>query len=121
MAMTGRVETNGIGVVERALQFGQVVGAGERGLISRALVFRDIRGIIRVEDLWTVAFPLLHDRRVAELGNEAVLALDGGVRDFAGLLRTEEVPWLAHTFLNKVNDVLRLGEVDECIANVAVV
>ena len=117
----GRVEADGLGVVERALELHGVVWLGELVLVAGLHAFWDVGRVNRVEDSGAEADPLLHDGAVAEFGDETLAALDGGVRDLAGLLGAVHAPWLADTLFDKADNVLRLGEVDKGIADVAVV
>lgn len=64
---------------------------------------------------------LKHDRAVAELLHEAVLALDCSIGDFSNLLAIETVPRMASTSVGKVDDVERILEVDEGVTNVTVI
>lgn len=64
---------------------------------------------------------LKHDRAIAEFLNQTISALDSGVRHFSDFLAVEPVPAVACSSIHEVDDVVRVFEVDESIANVAVV
>lgn len=72
-------------------------------------------------NLWAEGWVLKHDRAIAELLDETVLALDGSVRDLGDLVAIETAPGTPSTSVGKVNDVEGILEVDEGIADVAVV
>ena len=72
-------------------------------------------------NLWAERWVFKHDRAIAELLNETILALDGSVRDLGDLVAIEAIPRTPSTSVGKVNDIEGILEVDKGIADVAVV
>lgn len=66
-------------------------------------------------------FVLKHDGAIAKLLNEAVATLNGSVGNLSNLVRAIVVPLLTSTMLDKTDDVCGVLEVDESVADVAVV
>ena len=71
--------------------------------------------------LGPITVKFLHDRAVTELLDQAVLALDRGVRDFGHLPGTELIPTLVVDVKHEVDDGFRVLKVDEGIPDVAII
>ena len=84
-------------------------------------IFSPSHGPSCVEYLWAERRVLKHDRAIAEFLNQTISTLDRGVRHFSDLLAVEPVPAVACSSIHGVDDVVRVFEVDESIADVAVV
>lgn len=115
------VETDSLGVIETASELGRIVWTRKLALFADRSVVGAVEVVDRVPQLWTKACKFLHDRAVAELLDEAVLALNGGVRNLEDLLRLVTSPSLADTSMEEGDDQLWADEVDKGIADVAVV
>jgi len=79
LAATWRIKTNDGGVIKAASKLGKVVWEWELTLVTDRLALWQSQGIESVEELWTIAVELAHDRAIAELVDQAVLTLDSGV------------------------------------------
>lgn len=71
--------------------------------------------------LWTERWMLEHDRAVAEFLNKTIFPLNGSIRHFGNFVAIETIPALTSFSLDEVDDVVRVFEVDEGIAHIAVV
>ena len=88
---------------------------------TREDIFSPSHGPSCMEYLWAERRVLKHDRAIAEFLNQTISALDSGVGHFSDLLAVEPVPAVACSSIHEVDDVVRVFEVDESIANVAIV
>eukprot|EP00962_Isochrysis_galbana_P058164 scaffold31013_cov110-Isochrysis_galbana.AAC.7 len=67
------------------------------------------------------AFVLMNERRVCEVCDERVLALDARVVDLGDLVRVEAAPLAAVEFLVESGQVVVRGEIDEGVPDIALV
>lgn len=122
-----REQTNGTSIVARTTTLLLIIRRRELDFsadgieIRKATNGRKVLGIDVVPQLGAVARDLLHDDRVAELGQQAVDALNRGVGHLTLLQGTVHVPFLSNTTLNEVCDELGTNEVDEGVSNIEVV
>lgn len=61
----------------------------------------------------------MHDRRIAELLDECLAALDGGVGNFGSLVRVEAGPEPTLDAVDEREHAVGIREVDEGVANIA--
>jgi hypothetical protein len=115
-----RVQTNAASAVHRPLELGEVVRTRE-GLLSTRVAkpVEQVGIVVGQEQAWTAEGGLLHDRGVAELLDQSLTTLDGGVRDLSGLGRTVAKPATALDAVNESDHATDVGKVDEGIAHVA--
>lgn len=110
---TGAEETDMSGILIGTSELEQVVRAW-KGLLLASL------GVTEGEvELWTGRRVFLHDGTVAELLYQTLAALHGGVGNLGHLVAIE--PALATNGFDKIDNVLGKLEVDECVADVAIV
>lgn len=114
VAGTTRAEETDVGgVLIGTGEFEQVVWAW-KGLLLASL------GVTECEvELWTGRRVFLHDGTVAEFLYQALAALHGGVGDLGHLVAVE--PSLATNGFDEIDNVLGKLEVDECVADIAIV
>lgn len=117
---TRRIETSATSGVHGALELRDVVrtrkgllGASEANLVHYL-------GFSEGDDKTRAAeWSLLHDRRVAELLNKRLASLDCRVRDLGGLVGVETGPEATLDAIDEHEHTVRIGKVDEGVANVA--
>ena len=80
-----------------------------------------MRIVCLVEADWSNFLVLLQDFRVLKMTGELGCSLDSGVSHLNDFLRVEFFPFLSVKFEVKVFDELGMNEVQEGIANVAIV
>jgi hypothetical protein len=119
IAVRGK-QTDGAGAVHGTLELGEVVWARE-DLLNAGVpkLAGDLSVNVRVEETRATERSLLHDGRVAELLNQSLTTLDGGVRDLSGLVGTVTNPGATLDVIEQVGHAVDVGEVDEGIADVA--
>jgi hypothetical protein len=89
LACIGGEEPDVFGILATPLHLGLVIGFRKRLFLPSKLRHWAIGG---KEQLGPVMGRLQHDRTVAELLNEAILALDSGIRNLGDLVAFEAVP-----------------------------
>lgn len=115
-----RIETDATSAIHGSLKLGQVVRTRERLLCTGvAQLAHDLRVGVGEEETRTTERSLLHDRRVAELLDESLTTLDGGVGDLGILGRTEAIPATTLKTVDEGDHAVDIGEVDEGIAHIA--
>lgn len=116
----GREQTYGARAVHGTLKLRQVVRTREGLLKScRAKLASDLSVNVGDEQTRTTEWSLLHDGRVAELLNESLTTLDGGVGDLSSLGRSITNPATTLELVDEGDHTMDVGEVDEGITNVA--
>lgn len=116
----GGIETDATGAVHRTLKLGKIVGAREGLLGTGSAQLTHHLSVGDGEDQARATVrSLLHDRRVAELLDKCLAALDGGVGDLGGLLGVETGPESTLDAVNERQHAVGIGEVDEGVTNVA--
>jgi hypothetical protein len=119
VAVRGK-QTDGAGAIHRTLKLGEVVWAREHLLgAGVAKLAGDLSVNVRVEETRATEGSLLHDGGVAELLDQSLTTLDGGVRDLGGLVGTITNPGATLDVVDQVDHAVDVGEVDEGITDVA--
>lgn len=116
---SGREEALVLSALNGPLQLGHVVRVRERLLASSEAEVLVRHVIVGVEETGTTEWRLLHDRRIAELGGESVLALDGCIADLGALVGLVTDPAFAFNVVKNGKHAVDVGEVDKGIADIA--
>lgn len=122
-----REQADGSSIVARTTTLLFVVGRRKLDFSADGIKVRETTNggqVLRVNvvpELGTVTRNLLHDDRVAELGQEAVDALDSSVGNLTLLEGTVHVPLLTNTTLDEVGNEFRTDKVDEGVTDIEVV
>lgn len=112
-------QTDGASTIHGALELGQVVGTREDLLgASGAKLAGDIRVDVSEEEARATERSLLHDRRVAELLDESLTTLDGGIGDLSSLVRAVSNPAATLDVVDEGDHAVDVGEVDEGVTDV---
>lgn len=106
------------GILTTSLHLGLIVRLWERLFLTGHAWDGPIGGIVKLGPVMSL---LQHNRAVAELLDEAVFSLDGGIGDLGDFVALEAVPTLVASRVDEVDDIQRINEVDESITNIAVV
>jgi hypothetical protein len=119
IAMRGE-QADGASAIHGTLELGQIVGSWEGLLSAGGSKLTCGLGVdIREEETRTTEWSLLHDRRVAELLDESLTTLDGGVRDLGSLVGAVSEPAATLNVVDESDHSVDVGEVDEGVANIA--
>merc|ERR1711939_159491 len=102
-------------IFDRATHLGVVVRRRE------LLFLTSIRDIASDVQLGTEGWMFEHDGRVSKLLDQAVFALNSRIGDLSNLVRVEAIPTFSSPSKDKWDDRRRIDEVDESIADIAVV
>lgn len=114
----GSKEPNVLSILAASLHLGMIVWTRERLFFSR---MRRGRSVHRVVQLGAVVRSLEHNGAVSEFLDQAILALNGGIRYLGHLVTLETIPSLVASSPHKINNVQRIHKVDEGVPNVAVI
>lgn len=112
---TRREQANRTRVITRALLLGQVVWPREWSLYANLVGSR--RRLIREEKFRAVADEFIHDRRITEFRNQAIVALHG-CKGQLNLTPIRWLPALPGVAVNEWNHVCRLHEIYKRVANI---
>lgn len=118
---TWRIQANGLSIVNGPRELLLVVRLWEGGFVTYGLIGGNVNGVDGVEQLGPKGDVLGHDGRVAELLDETVLALNGGIRNFAELVGRDTRPRLVDSSLEEGNNELWTNKVDKGVTDVAAV
>lgn len=110
--------TDVLSVLTTSLHLGLVVWLRKWLLLASHPWNGAVGGIIKLRPVVSL---LQHDRTVAKLLYQTVLALDGGVGDLGDLVALEAVPTLIASRIDKIDDIQRINEVDESVPNIAII
>ena len=115
-----RIEADATSAIHGSLQLGQVVGTRKLLLGTGVAQLGDDLGIsISEEETRATERCLLHDGGVAELLDESLATLDGGVGDLGSLGGVKARPRTTLNAIDECNHAMNIGEVDEGIADIA--
>jgi len=119
VAVRGK-QTDGASTIHGALELGQVVGT-RKGLLSAggAKLAGGLSVDVGVEEARTTERSLLHHRRVAELLDESLTTLDGGIGNLSSLVGAISSPAATLDVVDESDHAVDVGEVDEGVADVA--
>lgn len=118
ISTTWSEETKGSGVVHGAVELGLIVTKGKGTLVANLHAVGNVIAVNGEEEFGTVVIGLFHDGAVAELGDQAILTLDRGVRDIDKLFRMMSAPWAANAGLKERNDEVGSRKVDKGVTDI---